>query len=229
MPNNFPFDAVLWDMDGTLIDSEPLWIEQERQLMESIGAKWTSEDAIYCVGGPMARVDAYMRSKLPTAVLDKFAPLALTNQLLQRMEDRLSHDIPFTAGAFELVNEMKSANLPLALVSASSRPLMNAALKSIGSQLFDITISDNDVERSKPDPEGYVKAAASLDVDISRSLIIEDSITGMTAAIASGAFVLGLPHVAELPHGPKVIHHPTLENLTMRDLANLFSLVHERE
>ena len=229
MPNNFPFDAVLWDMDGTLIDSEPLWIEQERQLMESIGAKWTSEDAIYCVGGPMARVDAYMRSKLPTAVLDKFAPLALTNQLLQRMEDRLSHDIPFTPGAFELVNEMKSANLPLALVSASSRPLMNAALKSIGSQLFDITISDNDVERSKPDPEGYVKAAASLDVDISRSLIIEDSITGMTAAIASGAFVLGLPHVAELPHGPKVIHHPTLENLTMRDLANLFSFVHERE
>ena len=229
MPNNFPFDAVLWDMDGTLIDSEPLWIEQERQLMESIGAKWTSEDAIYCVGGPMARVDAYMRSKLPTSVLDKFAPLALTNQLLQRMEDRLSHDIPFTPGAFELVNEMKSANLPLALVSASSRPLMNAALKSIGSQLFDITISDNDVERSKPDPEGYGKAAASLDVDISRSLIIEDSITGMTAAIASGAFVLGLPHVAELPHGPKVIHHPTLENLTMRDLANLFSLVHERE
>ena len=229
MPNNFPFDAVLWDMDGTLIDSEPLWIEQERQLMESIGAKWTSEDAIYCVGGPMARVDAYMRSKLPTAVLEKFAPLALTNQLLQRMEDRLSHDIPFTPGAFELVNEMKSANLPLALVSASSRPLMNAALKSIGSQLFDITISDNDVERSKPDPEGYVKAAASLDVDISRSLIIEDSITGMTAAIASGALVLGLPHVAELPHGPKVIHHPTLENLTMRDIANLFSLVHERE
>ena len=229
MPNNFPFDAVLWDMDGTLIDSEPLWIEQERQLIESIGAKWTSEDAIYCVGGPMARVDAYMRSKLPTAVLEKFAPLALTNQLLQRMEDRLSHDIPFTPGAFELVSEMKSANLPLALVSASSRPLMNAALKSIGSQLFDITISDNDVERSKPDPEGYVKAAASLDVDISRSLIIEDSITGMTAAIASGAFVLGLPHVAELPHGPKVIHHPTLENLTMRDIANLFSLVHERE
>jgi len=166
---------------------------------------------------------------LPTTVLDKFPPLALTNQLRQRMEDRLSHDIPFTPGAFELVNEMKSANLPLALVSASSRPLMNAALKSIGSQLFDITISDNDVERSKPDPEGYVKAAASLDVDISRSLIIEDSITGMTAAIASGAFVLGLPHVAELPHGPKVIHHPTLENLTMRDIANLFSLVHERE
>ena len=229
MLNNFPFDAVLWDMDGTLIDSEPLWIEQERQLMESIGVTWTHEDAIHCVGGPMARVDAYMRSKLPSADLDKFGPLVLTNKLLQRMEDRLSHDIPFTPGAFELVNEMKSANLPLALVSASSRPLMNAALKSIGSQLFDITISDNDVERSKPDPEGYVKAAVSLDVDISRSLIIEDSITGMTAAIASGAFVLGLPHVAELPHGPKVIHHPTLENLTMRDIANLFSLVHERE
>ena len=228
MPSNFPFDAVLWDMDGTLIDSEPLWIEQERQLMESIGAIWTHEDAIHCVGGPMARVDAYMRSKLPPDIHDKFAPLALTNELLQRMEVRLSEEISFTPGAFELVNEMKSANLPLALVSASSRPLMNAALTSIGTKLFDITISDNDVERSKPDPEGYLKAAASLDVDISRCLIIEDSITGITAAIASGAFVIGLPHVAELPHGPKVIHHPTLKNVTMRDIANLFSLEHER-
>jgi HAD superfamily hydrolase (TIGR01509 family) len=229
MRNSFPFDAVLWDMDGTLIDSEPLWIEQERLLMEDIGATWTEEDAIHCVGGPMARVDEYMRSKLPADIREEIMPFALTNQLLERMEIRLSQSVSFTPGAFDLVNEMKRANLPLALVSASSRPLMNAALTNMSSTLFDVTISDNDVAKSKPDPEGYFKAAAALEVEISRSLIIEDSITGMTAAIASGAFVMGLPHVAKLPHGPKVIHHPTLENLDMRQIADLFRLVHERE
>jgi len=64
MLNNFPFEAVLWDMDGTLIDSEPLWIEQERELMASLGAAWSDADALHCVGGPMTRVDAFMRSKL---------------------------------------------------------------------------------------------------------------------------------------------------------------------
>ena len=229
MPNNFPFEAVLWDMDGTLIDSEPLWIEQERLLMERVGATWSDEDAIHCVGGPMARVDAYMRSKLPSDIQEHFQPLDLTNQLLQLMEERLSQNVSFTPGAHTLVHEMKTANLPLALVSASSRPLMDAALKSIGSHLFDVTISDNDVTNSKPDPEGYVKAAQALGVDIARSLIIEDSITGMAAAIASGAFVIGLPHVAQLPHGEKVIHHPSLDGLTMRAISELFSLVHERE
>ena len=229
MLSNFPFEAVLWDMDGTLIDSEPLWIEQERLLMESIGANWTHEDAIHCVGGPMARVDAYMRSKLPIELQTQYAPLELTNQLLVRMEARLAEEVPFTPGSFDLVTEMKFSNIPLALVSASSRPLMNAALKSIGSELFDVTISDNDVTRSKPDPEGYLKAADALSVDISRSLIIEDSITGVTAAIASGAFVIGLPHVAQLPRGEKVIHHPTLEGLDMNAIAKIFALADGRK
>ena len=229
MLNSFPFDAVLWDMDGTLIDSEPVWIEQERLLMESLGATWTDEDAFHCVGGPMARVDAYMRSKLPSATQQRFQPLELTNQLLHHMEVRLSQNVPFTPGASNLINEMKNASVPLALVSASSRPLMNAALLNIGAELFDVTISDNDVLRSKPDPEGYLKAAEILGVNISRSLIIEDSITGMTAAIATGAFVIGLTHVAQLPHGPKVVHHPTLEGITMGDITNLFSLVQGRE
>lgn len=106
---------------------------------------------------------------------------------------------------------------------------MNAALKSIGSELFDVTISDNDVTRSKPDPEGYLKAADALSVDISRSLIFEDSITGVTAAIASGAFVIGLPHVAQLPRGEKVIHHPTLEGLDMNGIAKIFALADGRK
>lgn len=229
MLNNFPFAAVLWDMDGTLIDSEPLWIEQERELMDSLGAVWTHEDAIHCIGGPMTRVDAYMRSKLPHIHQDSFPPLELARLLLERMEVRLSQKVPFTSGSFELISEMKSLGIPLALVSASTRPLMDAALKSIGEDIFHVTISDSEVTRSKPDPEGYLKAAHSLSVDITNCLVIEDSITGMNAAIASGAWVLGLPHVAELPHAEKVVHRQTLEGLALSELSSMFDLVCERE
>lgn len=229
MLSSFPFSAVLWDMDGTLIDSEPLWIEQERELMQSLGAIWTHEDAIHCIGGPMHRVDEYMRSKLPESHQSSFLPLELAGRLLERMELRLSQKVPFTAGSFELISEMKSSGLPLALVSASTRPLMDAALKSIGEDIFHVTISDSDVTQSKPHPEGYLKAADSLSVDIRKCLVIEDSITGMSAAIASGAYVLGLPHVADLPHGDKVVHRQTLEGLSLIGISELFRLVSERE
>ena len=229
MLSNFPFSAVLWDMDGTLIDSEPLWIEQERQLMESFGASWSHSDAIHCIGGPMSRVDAYMRSRLPDEHRDSVEPFELARQLLERMEIRLAQNVPFTPGSFEIITEMKSAGLPLALVSASTRPLMNAALKSIGEKLFDVTISDTEVSQSKPHPEGYLMAANSLAVDINSCLIIEDSITGMNAAIASGAYVLGLPHVADLPRGEKVVHRLSLEGLSLSEIPGLFDALLERQ
>ena len=148
MRSNFPFSAVLWDMDGTLINSEPLWIEQERSLMASLGVKWSNEDAIHCVGGPMTRVDEFMRSKLTDEQRRRFKPLDLTNQLLERMEKTLSCNVPFSDGADILLDQMREENIPLALVSASSRPLMNAALRSIGDDYFTVTVSDNDVSRS---------------------------------------------------------------------------------
>jgi HAD superfamily hydrolase (TIGR01509 family) len=232
MPSNFryehfPFEAVLWDMDGTLINSEPLWIEQERLLMAHLGAEWSESDALHCVGGPMARVDAYMRSKLSPEQQRRFQPLELTGKLLKRMEERFSQGVDFAPGSQHLLNEMKSHSIKLALVTASSRPLLDAALKSIGTDYFEATISDNDVAQSKPHPEGYRLAASRLGVNIERSLIIEDSITGMTAAIASGAYVLGIPHFTELPSGPKVIHLQTLDGLNLSGLSkNFASLVH---
>ena len=228
MPSNFPFSAVLWDMDGTLINSEPLWIEQERILMAALDANWSDEDAIHCIGGPMKRVDEYMRSKLSEEQRREYPPMRLTNQLLQQMEHTLASNVPFTVGAFELLTEMKRANIPLGLVSASSRPLVNAALKSIGHQFFPVTISDDDVLRSKPDPEGYLRAADLLGVDIHSALVVEDSITGMNSAIASGAFVLGVPHVVDLPVGEKVIHSKSLEDLTLAKIAAMFSLLNAR-
>jgi HAD superfamily hydrolase (TIGR01509 family) len=170
-----------------------------------------------------------MRSKLPDIHRDSVPPLELAHRLLERMEIRLAESVPFTPGSFDIITEMKSAQLPLALVSASTRPLMNAALRSIGEDLFDVTISDTDVSQSKPHPEGYLKAAESLSVDIQSCLIIEDSITGMNAAISSGAYVIGLPHVADLPRGEKVVHRLSLEGLSLAQIPGLFNTILERQ
>jgi beta-phosphoglucomutase-like phosphatase (HAD superfamily) len=216
--STFPFEAVLWDMDGTLIDSEPIWIEEEHRLMQSLGVTWSEEDAKHCLGGPLERVDTYMRSR----VNGGHKPLELAFLLIDRMIERLSSGVSFTLGAENLLRAMHGERLPMALVSASTRRIMDAALKSIGHDFFSFTCSADDVAEAKPNPEGYLMAANALGVDIERTLIIEDSVIGMRAAIDSGGYVLGLPHLTELPEGEKVVHRHGLEDLDLASLGELF-------
>jgi HAD superfamily hydrolase (TIGR01509 family) len=218
MPTNFPFDAVLWDMDGTLIDSEPIWIAEETIMMQELGIEWSEEDALHCLGGPLERVDTYMRERSG----NQHAPLELAHKLIDRLVLRLSNGIEFSPGAESLINEIHHSGIPMALVSASTRKIMNAALVSIGEEFFRFTCSADEVSKTKPDPEGYLTAAKRLGVDIERSLIIEDSKTGMTAAIASGAYVLGLPHLTDLPSGEKVVQRKGLQDLNLHSLGLLF-------
>ena len=217
-PNNFPFEAVLWDMDGTLLDSEPIWIEEEAKLMESLGVNWNEEDARICLGGPMHRVDLYMRNRSG----NRHKPLELSGLLIERMVARLNESVNFTPGAESLLNELHQMGIPMALVTASTREIVTAALSSIGSHYFLRTISANDVRETKPHPEGYLTASSHLNVSIKRSLIIEDSLTGMSAAIDSGAYVLGIPHFYDLPTGEKVRHVKSLERIDAQALTNLF-------
>lgn len=223
MPNNntYPFESVLWDMDGTLVDTEPLWIDEERQLMQSLGYEWDDEDARYCIGGPMSRVDEYMRAKTNYA----FASFELTEMLIARMVERLSQPLRFSTGALELLEDLHRNSIPLALVSASPRPIVDRVLKTIDSDFFTTTISNDDVRESKPAPEGYIKAATLLGAAIERSLVIEDSITGVRAAMDSGACVLAIPHLLELPSGPRTIQRLSLEGLTYKNLPEIFESI----
>lgn len=218
MLNNFPFEAVLWDMDGTLLDSEPIWIEEEAKLMQSLGVEWSSEDARVCLGGPMHRVDQYMREKSG----NQHKPLELSQLLIKRMVDRLNESVKFTPGAESLLKELHDMGIPMALVTASTREIVNAALSSVGTHYFRQTISADDVKETKPDPEGYLTASSHLNVSIERSLIIEDSLTGMSAAIDSGAYVLGIPHFYELPTGHKVRHVKSLDAINVEAISALF-------
>lgn len=215
----FPFDAVLWDMDGSLIDSEPIWIEEETLLMREFGVEWNEEDSLICLGGPMQRVDEYMRSRAGY----RHQPMELSSILLDRMALRLRNGVPYAPGAGELLREFLQMNLPMGIVTASTRKILNSVLDSIGHSAFGIAIADDDVMKSKPDAEGYLKAASSLKVPIERTLIIEDSVTGTTAAIASGAWVLAIEHLVELPFNERTLRRISLNGVTVEKLTELFA------
>jgi HAD superfamily hydrolase (TIGR01509 family) len=211
------FRAVLWDMDGTLIDSEPIWQEEELELARVNSIPWSEADSQNCIGGPISRVDSYMRERAP----GRFKEAELSNKLIARIADRLSEGVDFAPGAKVLIDEMISLNLKLGLVTASARVIVDAALPSIG-HIFQTVVSADDVALPKPDPSGYIKAAADLGAPIEECLIIEDSPNGMRAAIASGGWVLGLSHGKELPRSPRARYVPSLDGVTFERICNLF-------
>ena len=185
------FDAILWDMDGTLVDSEPIWAAEEAKLMSEYGVIWKESDSIACLGGPISRLDAYMRNLIE----EELEPNFLANRLVARMAERLTTDTKFAPGSYELLSQFRTANIPMALVTASNRGIMDSVLSSFNEKYFQVAICSEDVAFSKPHPEGYLLAAKRLNVDIKRCLIIEDSLTGMRAARDSGAYLLGInPH-----------------------------------
>lgn len=188
------FQAVLFDMDGLTIDSEPQWLEVERELTARFGYEWTLEDQAHCLGGPLSRVGQYMSDLVDGAESGDY----FHRELIDVMAGKVRKKAVFMPGAKSLINALHLCGIPMALVSASPRVIVDAALAHIQPLPFKTTISSDDVKRTKPDPEGYLKAAKELNVDIKQSLIFEDSVTGVNAARASGAKVIAVPHIVKI-------------------------------
>lgn len=193
MTNQF-FEAVLFDMDGLTVNSEPQWLEAETELTAKYGYQWTIEDQAYCLGGPLSKVGKYMSDLVDGVEDGEYFHRELVNLMVKKVTAKVN----FMPGAQELLNQLDLVNVPMALVSASPRSIVDAALKHISPLPFRATISSDDVSNTKPDPEGYLKAAELLNIDIKRCLILEDSLTGVTAARASGAKVVAVPHLVEI-------------------------------
>jgi HAD superfamily hydrolase (TIGR01509 family) len=194
------YSAVFFDMDGLLVDSEPLWLISETQMMAKYGYQWLASDQAACLGGPLDRVGNYMSGLIG----GKRDGNSLTLEIIDRMVDRFKGDLPFMPGAIELINDLRTHQVELTLVSASPRTLVDAVLAKFEINPFVRSISSNDVKISKPDPEGYLLAATSGGHDISNSLVLEDSLTGVTAAKASGAWVLAVPHLVPIEKSGRV-------------------------
>jgi HAD superfamily hydrolase (TIGR01509 family) len=188
------YSAVFFDMDGLLVDSEPLWLISETQMMAEYGYQWLETDQAACLGGPLDRVGNYMSGLIG----GKRDGNSLMIEIIDRMVDKFKGDLPFMPGAIELINDLRLHQIELTLVSASPRSLVDAVLANFEVNPFVRSISSNDVKVSKPDPEGYLLAATSGGHDISNSLVLEDSLTGVTAAKASGAWVLAVPHLVPI-------------------------------
>ena len=210
--------AVLFDMDGTLINSEPYWLICETALMARFGHAWTDEDQAYCLGGPLPKVGAYM-SKLAQEEEDADY---FEVELVRLVAEKFMTGLEFMPGALSLVSELAAAKIPMALVSASPRLLVDSAIALLPKGTFITSVSSQDVRVSKPDPESYLLAAQRLGVDIEYSLVLEDSKTGIDAGLASGAVVLGIPHLISYPPTPRLHIRKNLLGLTSESINEVF-------
>ena len=187
--------AILFDMDGTLVDSEPLWLEAEIEVMESVGCNWTQEDQLLCLGGPRERTESIMQERSKGVKPIGF----FGDQLDLIMARKLKEELSLIPNALEIISECRDYGLKVALVTASGGVLMNNVLQRFPEDFFDTTVCADDVVKSKPDPAPYLLAAQKLKVDITKCVVVEDSITGVTSGLASGAQVIGIPHLVNLP------------------------------
>jgi HAD superfamily hydrolase (TIGR01509 family) len=194
-----------------------LWLEGETELMARYGHVWTHEDQVHCLGGPLTRVGDYMFS-----LVSAQSPQFFTKTLVEIVVAKLAAGTQLMPGAQKLARVLKESGVPIAMVSASPRNIVNAVLSGVDHD-FATTISSDDVKKTKPDPEGYLKAAEFFGVDITNCLVFEDSLTGVAAATASGAFLIAVPHFVTVNESPRVRVIKSLEELNIEVLANYYT------
>jgi HAD superfamily hydrolase (TIGR01509 family) len=210
--------AILFDMDGTIIDSEPLWLQAEIQVMAELGCHWDEQDQINCLGGPMERTEKYMQDRSGNV-----KPYGYFGQRLNEvMKLKFVKDLELIPNALELITKSKEAGLKTALVTASGRELMNSALTRFPENSFDIAISRDDVANSKPHPEPYLMAAERLKVKIDECLVLEDSMTGVRAGLDSGAQVVAISHILSITNEKNLRVISNLTEITFKQLVEWY-------
>ena len=211
------FDAVFFDMDGLTVDSEPQWLLSEQEVLEPFGYEWTQEDQVACLGGPLSRLGDYMSVKTDNQKPSSY----FVEKLIKIQADRMRTNTVAMPGAIELVNSLRSHGIKTALVSASPRVIVDAVLDNIGHNLFPFSLSGDDVQNTKPNPEGYLKAARMCESMIENSLVFEDSLPGMQAAINSGAWLIAVPHLVQVEESQRVRSIRSLEQINIEKLMEL--------
>ena len=208
--------AVLFDMDGLLVDSEPVWSVAEAEVMTWLGGPWDLDVKARCIG---RRVDEACQVLVDVA--GSAVPSAeVADRLVARRCALFRESLPVLPGAAELVDAVRAAGVPTALVSSSYRALVDAALESFGAHRFDVTVAGDEVARSKPDPEPYLRAAALLGVDPAGCVAIEDTLAGALSAEAAGCAVVVVPNVVAVPPAPGRTIVPSLAGLDVAALAS---------
>lgn len=209
--------AVLWDMDGTLVDTEPYWIAAEYALVEEYGGTWSDEHALNLVGNDLIVSGRYLREH---SGID-LDPADIVEQLLDRVVAKVEQQVPWRPGARELLAALHLAGIPCALVTMSYMRFVRPILRALPPDAFSVVVTGDAVTQGKPHPEPYLTAAGLLGVDPEHTLAIEDSNTGAQSAEAAGCSVLVVPHQVSVLPGPRRVFAESLADHTVSSLSDL--------
>lgn len=211
--------AVLWDMDGLLVDSEPLWTLAEHELAARLGGEFTPAMKAAIVG---TRLEVAVPTLLTALGADPTAEAVEETSawLLGRMVELFGRDLPLMPGAADLLAALDAAEVPQALVSSSYRVLVDAALAG-GVGPFATTVAGDEVDRGKPDPEPYLLAAARLGVEPADCVVLEDSPAGVASGTAAGCAVVAVPSVTGIATAERRVVVASLADVDVAALARL--------
>ncbi|MDP3894149.1 HAD family phosphatase [Nocardioides sp.] len=209
--------AVLWDMDGTLVDTEPYWIEVEYELADEYGGAWSREHALQLVGNDLLSSGVYIREHMGIDL----APEEIVERLLDGVVARVEREVPWCPGARELLVDLREAEVPLALVTMSYARFVAPILQHLPPHTFTVIVTGDQVTNGKPHPEPYLTAAAALGVEPGDCVAIEDSNTGAESAESAGCRVLVVPNHVAVPPAPGRHFRNSLIGLGADDLAYL--------
>lgn len=207
--------AVLWDMDGTLVDTEPYWIDTEYALAAEYGSTWSEEQALTLVGSDLLSSGVYIREQMG---LD-LTPREIVERLLDGVVERVRAEVPWRPGAPELLAALRASGVPNVLVTMSWRRFVDPVLAQLPAGSFETTIAGDEVSHGKPHPEPYLAAARALAIAPGECIAIEDSPTGARSAQAAGCQVVVVPLHVEVSPEPGRVILGTLAGLTPSALA----------
>jgi len=206
-------------MDGLLVDTERTWFAVETEVMAVLGGPWGHEHQVALLGGSLPRSAQYM---LDLSGRTDVTAQDVAQQLLDAMVVHLRRGpIDWMPGAERLLAEVEAAGLARALVSSSARVIVEAVLEAVGREHFDVTVSGDDVTRTKPDPEPYLRAAALLGVAPGSCLALEDSLPGATSARSAGCVTVVVPSVAPVPDDVAHLQVCSLEEIDLSVIAEV--------
>ena len=212
--------AVLWDLDGTLVDTEPYWIEAEFELVEEHGGSWSHEHALNLVGSDLLDSGRYIREHADIDV----EPAQIVEQLLDKVVARVQRTVPWQRGAAELLADLRAHGVRCGLVTMSYRRFVRPILERLPEGTFEVVVTGDAVSQGKPHPEAYLKAISLLGVSAADTLAIEDSNTGTRSAVAAGCTVLVVPNHVPVVEGPGRVLVDTLVGMSATSLFDLPAL-----
>lgn len=211
-------EAVLWDMDGTIVDTEPYWIEAEHNLVEAYGGRWTKELAHQCVGNELIVSAEIIRANSPVTM----PAVEIVDVLLESVVAAMQQHVPWRPGAKELLLALRAEGVPNALVTMSYQSFAQVLVDALPDSTFAAVITGENVTAGKPSPEPYRAACRALDVDPAECIAIEDSPPGITSAVAAGIPTIGVPHIVAIPDLAGSVQIDTLAGVRPADLLAMF-------